>query len=164
MQTEALAIASVAVGAAGGTLAGQAAAGAVLGRPAVRATLAAGFPRGAQAVPGGWVAGRVADAVTELLASLAVRSLLAACLAALAVEPSGTAAAAGDRVTACSMLTVAALPAARSMETRGTTVLAKGPVVPHGAAAGSGPRVTGGVVQAGATELAIGTVRSRRAF
>lgn len=115
-------------------------------------------------MPGGWVAGRVADAVAELLASLTVCSLLAACLAALAMEPGGTPAAAGDGVTACSMLTVAALLAAHSMETRGTTVLAEGPVVPRGAAAGSSPWVTGGIVQAGAAELAVGTVRSRWAF
>lgn len=44
------------------------------------------------------------------------------------------------------------------------TVFAQGPIVARRAVAGSRPRVTGGVVQAGAAELAVGTVPSRRAF
>lgn len=43
------------------------------------------------------------------------------CLTALAAEPGGTPTATGGRVTACSVLAVAAFPAASSMETRGTT-------------------------------------------
>lgn len=46
---------------------------------------------------------------------------MSTCLTALAMEPSGTPAQTSDGITACSVLTVAVLPAARSMETRGTT-------------------------------------------
>lgn len=164
VQAQALPVPGVAVGAAGVTLAGQAAVRAELGGSAVCSTLGAGFARGAQAAPRGRVAGDIAGTVTEPLAPLAVRPFLAACVTALAPQPRGTLAAPGGRVTAGSVLAVTALPAALSVETCGTAVLAEGSVAASGTAAGPRGRVAGGVVQAGAAELAVGTVPSRRAF
>lgn len=111
-------------------------------------TLGAGFTRGTQAAPRGRVTRHIAGAVTEMLAPLAVRPFLAACVrhgieplpclpgprgppgrarrmggtcvTALAPQPGGTPAAPGGGVTASPVLAVTALPAALSMETRGT--------------------------------------------
>lgn len=67
------------------------------------------------------VTGCVPHAVTALPASLPIRPLLAAFLAAGTPQPHGAVAVAGGRVTCSSTGTVAVLLAVGPMETRGTT-------------------------------------------
>lgn len=103
------------------------------------------------------VTGCVPHAVTALPASLPIRPLLAAFLAAGTPQPHGAVAVAGGRVTCSSTGTVAVLLAVGPMETRGTTVLTQGPIASRGAAAGAGGGVAGGIVPAGTAQLAVST-------
>lgn len=124
INASALAILSIAERVDRGTVTGQGAIWAKFIRAAVQVTLGASFSRRTQAVPSDWITWCTSFTVTQLLASLAVPPLLAACLTAVFVEASRTQTLTGHWVTSCAILTITQLLTTKSMETWRAGVLA----------------------------------------